>query len=260
MLSLAPTCSSSYKYSSQFPPPTNKLTQSLSHSEEKRSKMIGRWLRAATCLWSVEGLFLSLLTNILLASLTCIIALGGAVVGTIVGAMKGQTTETGFMRGSVIGAVSGAITSLQLLESFSDGEQLSKVALLNSLVSGKVFMEWVGPAVLKAYQFQMRAIESTYREMADIYDTNGVTGLPEHCIQSIPQLTFQIQQPTSCQCNTYHLLSCSICLQDFEQGELMRQVPSCGHYFHSDCLDNWLIRNASCPMCRTYVCNDNFEL
>ncbi|CAN1339728.1 NEP1-interacting protein 1 [Linum perenne] len=242
MLSLAPTCSSSYKYSSQFPPPTNKLTQSLSHSEEKRSKMIGRWLRAATCLWSVEGLFLSLLTNILLASLTCIIALvqnaGGAVVGTIVGAMKGQTTETGFMRGSVIGAVSGAITSLQLLESFSDGEQLSKVALLNSLVSGKVFMEW------------MRAIESTYREMADIYDTNGVTGLPEHCIQSIPQLTFQ----------TYHLLSCSICLQDFEQGELMRQVPSCGHYFHSDCLDNWLIRNASCPMCRTYVCNDNFEL
>lgn len=31
---------------------------------------------------------------------------------------------------------------------------LLQVALLRSLVDGKVFMEWVGPAVLKAYQWQ----------------------------------------------------------------------------------------------------------
>lgn len=56
---------------------------------------------------------------------------GGAVVGTIVGAMKGQTTETGFVRGSGIGAVAGAITAVQLLDSISDhDEPLSKVIFL----------------------------------------------------------------------------------------------------------------------------------
>ncbi|CAN0901025.1 NEP1-interacting protein 1 [Linum grandiflorum] len=236
--------------------------------------MMGRWLRelskfcrrckeAATCLLSfgaVEGVGASLFLSLL----TCIIALGGAVVGTVVGAMKGQTTETGFLRGAVIGAVSGAITSLQLLESISDGEQLSKqVALLNSLVSGKVFMEWVGPAVLKAYQFQMRAMETTYGEMADIYDTNtnGINGLPQHCIQTLPHFTFQLHHHLPSSFTTYHL-SCSICLQDFEGGELAKQVPGCGHCFHADCLDKWLLRNASCPMCRTFVYNhdNSFEL
>ncbi|CAI0382745.1 unnamed protein product [Linum tenue] len=196
-----------------------------------------------------------LLTNILLASFTCIIALGGAAVGTVVGAMKGQTTETGFLRGSIIGAVAGAITSVQLLESIADGEPLSKVALLNSVVNGKVFMEWVGPAVLKAYQFQMRAMEATYREMAaDIYDTTAASGLPEHCIQSLPQFTFSR--------SSSQLLCCSICLQDVEEGDVMRKVPSCGHCFHLECLDKWLVRNGSCPMCRTTdLCttDDNFD-
>ncbi|CAI0379811.1 unnamed protein product [Linum tenue] len=244
--------------------------------------VLQRWLRemnqvcskcreAAASLWGFGGLTMepplggilvsvpAFLTSILLASFTCIIALGGAVVGTVLGAMKGQTTETGFLRGSIIGAVAGAITSVQLLESVADGEPLSKVALLHSVVSGKVFMEWVGPAVLKAYQFQMMAMETTYREMAaDIYDDTAAatTGLPQHCIQALPHLTFQKSSRPLC---------CSICLQDVEAGEVVREVPSCGHCFHLECLDKWLVRNASCPMCRTaYVCSnsssgDNFD-
>ena len=56
-----------------------------------------------------------------------LVFVGGAIVGTVVGAMKGQTTETGFFRGAGIGAVTGAITAVQLLESLADGESLSKV-------------------------------------------------------------------------------------------------------------------------------------
>lgn len=48
-------------------------------------------------------------------------------MGTIIGALKGQTTETGFVRGAGIGAVTGAITAVQLLELKFDGESLSKV-------------------------------------------------------------------------------------------------------------------------------------
>ncbi|GKV42660.1 hypothetical protein SLEP1_g50036 [Rubroshorea leprosula] len=81
------------------------------------------------------------------------------MVGVTVGAMKGQTTETGFFRVAGIGAVAGAIAAVQLLESLesmADGESLSKLAvLLGSLVSGKISMEWVSSAVLKAYQYQV---------------------------------------------------------------------------------------------------------
>jgi hypothetical protein len=39
-----------------------------------------------------------------------------------------------------------------------------QVALLHSLLNGKVFMEWVGPAVLKAYQWQVsRPVQFAYQ-------------------------------------------------------------------------------------------------
>lgn len=54
---------------------------------------------------------------------------GGAIVGIFVGAIKGQTTETGFLNGAGIGAVTGALAAIQLLESAADCESLSKVML-----------------------------------------------------------------------------------------------------------------------------------
>ncbi|KAE8677270.1 RING/U-box superfamily protein, putative isoform 2 [Hibiscus syriacus] len=73
------------------------------------------------------GFLFKLLNRSIFAALLCVFALGGAIVGTVVGAMKGQTTETGFFRGAGIGVVTGAITAVQLLESLADGESLSKV-------------------------------------------------------------------------------------------------------------------------------------
>lgn len=52
---------------------------------------------------------------------------GGATIGTITGAIKGQTTETGLLRGAGVGAVAGAITAVQLLELIVNGEPFSKV-------------------------------------------------------------------------------------------------------------------------------------
>ncbi|XP_021671950.1 NEP1-interacting protein 2 [Hevea brasiliensis] len=198
------------------------------------------------------GFFVRVMKKAVFATFTCILALGGAAVGTVIGAMKGQTTETGFLRGSGIGAVAGAITAVQLLESVADGEPLSKLALFCSLMNGKVFMEWVSPAVLKAYQWQISGLETTYREVSDIYDTSGNRGLSKNCIQKLPQLTFQ----STHNFDQIHQFCCSICLQDFNGGDSMRKLPHCGHLFHMDCLDKWLSRNGSCPMCRNYVCDD----
>lgn len=46
-----------------------------------------------------------------------------------------------------------------------------------------------------------------------------------------------------------HPSSCSICLEDFEQGELLG-ILECEHRFHYTCIQEWLRRKNSCPLCR----------
>ncbi|GJN15012.1 hypothetical protein PR202_gb01897 [Eleusine coracana subsp. coracana] len=46
-------------------------------------------------------------------------------------------------------------------------------------------------------------------------------------------------------------VSCSICLSEYRDGEMLRVMPECRHRFHLACLDAWLRRSASCPVCRS---------
>ncbi|RLM59111.1 putative RING zinc finger domain superfamily protein [Panicum miliaceum] len=44
--------------------------------------------------------------------------------------------------------------------------------------------------------------------------------------------------------------TCAVCLADFDDGEAVRVLPECMHYFHAECIDSWLRGSTSCPMCR----------
>lgn len=44
--------------------------------------------------------------------------------------------------------------------------------------------------------------------------------------------------------------TCSICLGEYQPKETLRSIPECNHYFHMNCIDEWLRSNASCPLCR----------
>lgn len=44
--------------------------------------------------------------------------------------------------------------------------------------------------------------------------------------------------------------TCAICLSGYKPKESLRTIPECNHYFHSECIDKWLMLNATCPMCR----------
>eukprot|EP01116_Phalansterium_solitarium_P013470 TRINITY_DN30835_c0_g1_i1.p1 TRINITY_DN30835_c0_g1~~TRINITY_DN30835_c0_g1_i1.p1 ORF type:complete len:300 (-),score=82.92 TRINITY_DN30835_c0_g1_i1:45-944(-) len=46
--------------------------------------------------------------------------------------------------------------------------------------------------------------------------------------------------------------TCAICLGDYEEGEQLRYLP-CEHHFHSDCVDQWLGMNKSCPLCKRLI-------
>lgn len=41
---------------------------------------------------------------------------------------------------------------------------------------------------------------------------------------------------------------CVICMEDIKQGTTLK-VLNCGHKFHSRCIDRWLKRKATCPVC-----------
>ncbi|XP_057948890.1 RING-H2 finger protein ATL46-like [Malania oleifera] len=43
---------------------------------------------------------------------------------------------------------------------------------------------------------------------------------------------------------------CAVCLCEFSERDKLRLLPLCGHAFHIDCIDTWLLSNSSCPLCR----------
>ncbi|TQE01781.1 hypothetical protein C1H46_012581 [Malus baccata] len=44
--------------------------------------------------------------------------------------------------------------------------------------------------------------------------------------------------------------TCPICLCEYQSMETLRTIPDCEHYFHANCIDEWLKLNATCPLCR----------
>ncbi|OMO79764.1 Zinc finger, RING-type [Corchorus capsularis] len=44
--------------------------------------------------------------------------------------------------------------------------------------------------------------------------------------------------------------TCSICLSEYKAKETIRTITECDHYFHSNCIDEWLKLHATCPVCR----------
>ncbi|KAI3519141.1 hypothetical protein L1887_08168 [Cichorium endivia] len=194
--------------------------------------------------------------NVFSAIFTFFFALVGTLLGALTGALIGQETESGFVRGAAIGAISGAVFSIEVFESSlllwqSDesgiGCLLYLIDVIASLISGRLVRERIGPAMLSAVQSQMGAVETSFDEVNNIFDTGGSKGLPEYSVEKIPKITVTSDNNID---DSGEKVSCSVCLQDFQLGETVRSLPQCHHMFHLPCIDKWLVRHGSCPLCR----------
>lgn len=67
-----------------------------------------------------------------------------------------------------------------------------------------------------------------------------INALPARCLRANDALDYDQQ-------------CCAICLDGYEHNNRVRILP-CNHCFHVNCIDVWLRKRATCPMCNMVVC------
>ncbi|KAL3106119.1 hypothetical protein niasHT_027074 [Heterodera trifolii] len=74
--------------------------------------------------------------------------------------------------------------------------------------------------------------------MARIVNNNGTSNL----FNQIPSITVDNE------------LECAICLDQISAGTLAKQMPSCEHIYHENCIINWFrVGHNTCPICRQQI-------
>lgn len=82
--------------------------------------------------------------------------------------------------------------------------------------------------------------------ISDTTQHTSITGLEDPVIESYPKtLVGESGRLPKANDNI-----CPICLSEYKPKDTLRTIPECHHYFHSDCIDEWLRVNATCPLCR----------
>ena len=85
------------------------------------------------------------------------------------------------------------------------------------------------------------------------------SGISEETLDSFPMMPYNLEKDsrsfTSAEGTELEEAEdnkcCSICLNDYEDSEIVRVIPDCSHMFHKDCIDEWLRLHPTCPICRT---------
>ncbi|KAF8659348.1 hypothetical protein HU200_058553 [Digitaria exilis] len=82
-------------------------------------------------------------------------------------------------------------------------------------------------------------------------DVDVELGIDEATLKGYPEVVYgearreaKAKKGTTCTC-------CSICLDNYGDGDVLRMLPECGHLFHRECVDPWLRQHPTCPVCRT---------
>ncbi|KAM7512031.1 hypothetical protein LguiB_010906 [Lonicera macranthoides] len=75
-----------------------------------------------------------------------------------------------------------------------------------------------------------------------------ITGLEPVVVAAIPTMKFDREAFSSMED-----AQCTICLGEYQEKEVLRIMPKCGHSFHLSCIDVWLRKQSTCPVCRLSV-------
>ncbi|KAG6666738.1 hypothetical protein CIPAW_01G053700 [Carya illinoinensis] len=90
-------------------------------------------------------------------------------------------------------------------------------------------------------------IRPTYKKIAPacFNPSINVSGLEPVLVAAIPTMKFDNEAFSSMEDP-----QCSICLAEYQEKEVLRIMPKCGHTYHLSCIDVWLRKQSTCPVCR----------
>ncbi|CAA0842624.1 E3 ubiquitin-protein ligase ATL42 [Striga hermonthica] len=78
-----------------------------------------------------------------------------------------------------------------------------------------------------------------------------INGIEPVAVDSIPREKFDYEAFGSSGDS-----QCIICLVEYEERESLGIIPKCGHSFHLSCIDAWLSKQSTCPICHLPVQQD----
>jgi hypothetical protein len=146
-------------------------------------------------------------------------------------------------------ALDGTITHPSLSSSIGDGWGRSRGlapsqngALLSHLLQAMSYADaGLGP--------RESLDDMSYDRLLQVFGDGGENrGASSETISSLPTCTIvdpERELPAD-------MRQCCICLENFSRGEGRKSLP-CLHGFHTGCVNRWLSKNGSCPVCKTKV-------
>ncbi|MCL7041381.1 hypothetical protein MKW94_028743 [Papaver nudicaule] len=109
----------------------------------------------------------------------------------------------------------------------------------------KCWLNWHRIGVVRRFSFRR------YEDPLMVYDPAAQhRGVDELVIRAIPIFQYKKREGDT-EDSSFH--ECAVCLNEFQEQEKLRVLPSCSHAFHIDCIDIWLQKNDNCPLCRSNI-------
>jgi Ring finger domain len=92
-------------------------------------------------------------------------------------------------------------------------------------------------------QTEISGSEALQRQLQQLFHLHD-SGLDQAFIDALPVFLYKeivgAKEP----------FDCAVCLCEFSEEDKLRLLPLCGHAFHLNCIDTWLLSNSTCPLCR----------
>lgn len=131
------------------------------------------------------------------------------------------------------------IAGIVFLSRVEPGDKPSSFTLMLTLITLElVFLGFCGLLAIIIFLFALRPVLAAHRKT------------PVATKEDLSKLrTFKFVEPES-SCDT--AATCTICLSEYQKDEVLRELPCAtgNHIFHAECVDAWLTKNLSCPICR----------
>ncbi|KAG5542473.1 hypothetical protein RHGRI_022121 [Rhododendron griersonianum] len=199
----------------------------------------------------ISSVVSAVLSNLFYAILICLFGVVWGTLGAmtaLVGAVFGLKSRRGLLHGAAAGAYFYLLffkASAGLWMSFADGPS----SFLHLIV---VISRLVNPALL----YLGELIGSVGNQMGTVQSINEVQrsistrGAKEPSRRSVDRLSKTRITDQNIYDDSGNRISCPICLEDFQHGEVAGILSLCHHMFHQPCIGKWCSRSSSCPLCR----------